>query len=91
MQLVALVSYPDVDFFGGEFMLVEQRPRMQSRPMVVAMEFSDVAIIASSERPRMGVKGRHYRLKTKQAISRVHKGERIGLEVLFHDSARRGS
>lgn len=87
LQLAVLLSHPGTEYFGGELMLVEQRPRMQSRPMVIAMEFADVAIMATSQRPKMGAKGHHYRTNLKHAVSRVHKGERIGLEIFFHDCA----
>lgn len=85
MQIVALLSEPDVDFEGGEFVMTEQRPRMQSRPMVLPLELGDAAIIATAERPARGSKG-HYRVNLKHAISRVREGERIGLELSFHDA-----
>ncbi|MEL7554058.1 2OG-Fe(II) oxygenase [Pseudomonas protegens] len=85
MQIVALVSEPGSDFKGGEFVMTEQRPRMQSRPMVVPLKLGDVAIITTAERPFRGTKG-YYRVNLKHAISRVRWGERIGLELSFHDS-----
>ncbi|MFJ3155054.1 2OG-Fe(II) oxygenase [Pseudomonas protegens] len=85
MQIVALVSEPGSDFKGGEFVMTEQRPRMQSRPMVVPLKLGDVAIITTAERPYRGTKG-YYRVNLKHAISRVRWGERIGLELSFHDS-----
>jgi hypothetical protein len=85
MQLVALLSDPGTDFRGGEFVMVEQRPRMQSRPMVLPLELGDVAIITTAERPFKGSRG-HYRVNLKHAISRVREGERIGLELSFHDA-----
>jgi hypothetical protein len=86
MQIVALLSEPGVDFQGGEFVMVEQRPRMQSRPMVLPLERGDAAIITTAERPFKGAKG-HYRVNLKHAISRVRAGERVGLELSFHDAA----
>ena len=85
-QLTALLSEPGRDFTGGEFVMVEQRPRMQSRPMVVPLKKGDVAIIASAQRPHRGSKG-YYRVKVKHAISRVRSGERVGMELLFHAPA----
>jgi len=85
MQIVAVLSEPGVDFQGGEFVMTEQRPRMQSRPAVLPLKLGDVAVIATAERPFKGTKG-YYRVNLKHAISRVRKGERIGLEISFHDA-----
>ncbi|UBM08803.1 2OG-Fe(II) oxygenase [Cupriavidus metallidurans] len=85
MQIVAVLSEPGVDFQGGEFVLTEQRPRMQSRPAVLPLSIGDVAVITTAERPFKGTKG-YYRVNLKHAISRVRKGERIGLELSFHDA-----
>lgn len=84
LQLVALLSAPDQDYTGGEFVMTEQRPRMQSRPMVLPLQQGDAAVIAVSHRP---VQGAHdvYRVTARQAVSRVRSGERVGLEVLLHD------
>lgn len=84
LQLVALLSDPGADFTGGEFVMTEQRPRMQSRPMVLPLQQGDAAVIAVSHRP---VQGAHnvYRVTARQAISRVRSGERVGLEVVLHD------
>ncbi|MCJ0762512.1 2OG-Fe(II) oxygenase [Variovorax terrae] len=86
MQVVALLSEPGADFQGGEFVMTEQRPRMQSRPMVLPLKLGDAAIIATAERPFKGTKG-YYRVNLKHAISRVRQGERIGLELSFHDAS----
>jgi hypothetical protein len=85
LQIVALLSEPGVDFQGGEFVMTEQRPRMQSRPLVLPLKFGDAAIIATAQRPFKGTKG-YYRVNLKHAISRVRQGERIGLELSFHDA-----
>ncbi|QBR00902.1 2OG-Fe(II) oxygenase [Paraburkholderia pallida] len=85
LQVIALLSAPQRDFSGGEFVMTEQRPRMQSRPMVVPLALGDAAIIASAQRPVEGAHG-HYRVKLKHAVSRVRSGERIGLELIFHDA-----
>ena len=85
LQIVALLSEPGEDFQGGEFVMTEQRPRMQSRPMVLPLKLGDVAIISTAERPVKGANG-YYRVNLKHAISRVREGERIGLELTFHDA-----
>jgi len=87
LQLVALLSEPGGDFAGGEFVMTEQRPRMQSRPMVLPLRRGDMAVIAVAQRPFKGSTG-HYRVNLKHAISRVRSGERVGLELLFHDAKR---
>ena len=84
LQVVALLSKPHDDFEGGEFVMSEQRPRMQSRPIVVPMTQGDAAIISVSQRPFRGSKG-HYRVNMKHAVSRVREGTRLGLDLLFHD------
>ena len=86
LQLVAVLSEPGVDFQGGEFVTTEQRPRMQSRPAVVPLNLGDIAVIATAARPCNGSKG-YYRVNLKHAVSRVRAGERIGLELFFHDAA----
>lgn len=85
LQIVALLSKPGADFEGGEMVMTEQRPRMQSRPMVLPLRQGDAAIIATAQRPFQGRKG-YYRVQTRHAISRVRRGERIGLELLFHNA-----
>lgn len=84
LQLVALLSDPDTAFTGGEFVMTEQRPRMQSRPMVLPLRYGDAAVIAVSHRPVRGV-NRVYRVTARHAISRVRAGQRVGLELLLHD------
>ena len=85
LQIVAVLSELGIDFQGGEFVLTEQRPRMQSRPAVLPLKLGDAAIIATAERPFKGAKG-YYRVNLKHAISRVRQGERVGLELSFHDA-----
>ncbi len=82
-QLQAVLSSPGRDFTGGEFVLTEQRPRMQSRPMVVPLRPGDIAITATAHRPFKGSKG-YYRVNMKRAISRVRSGERLGFSLSFH-------
>jgi hypothetical protein len=84
-QIVTLLSAPGIDFEGGEFVLVEQRPRMQSRPIVVPLALGDAAIITTAHRPFKGTRG-DYRVSLRHAISRVHRGERIGVELSFHNT-----
>ena len=84
-QVVALLSEPGTDFRGGEFVMTELRPRMQSRPMVLPLKLGDAAIISTSVRPCRGANGYH-RANLKHAISRVHRGERVGVELSFHDA-----
>jgi hypothetical protein len=90
MQIVALLSAPGVDFQGGELVMIEQRPRMQSRPMVLPLKLGDAAIITTAGRPFKGTQG-HYRVDLKHAISRVRSGERIGVELTLHDAHSRFS
>ncbi len=85
LQLVALLSEPGVDFEGGEFVTTEQRPRLQSRPAVLPLQLGDAALIATDARPVQGSRG-PYRVRLKHAIGRVRRGERVGLELSFHDA-----
>lgn len=83
-QLVGLLSSPVGDFSGGEFVMTEQRPRMQSRPMVLPLAAGDAAIISTAQRPHKGTKG-YYRVNLKHAVSRVRTGSRLGIELSFHN------
>lgn len=85
LQVVALLSEPGKDFHGGEFVLTEQRPRMQSRPMVLPLGLGDMAVVTTAQKPFRGTWG-FYRVNLKHAISRVREGERIGVELSFHDA-----
>lgn len=85
LQIVALLSEPGLDFEGGDFVMTEQRPRLQSRPMVLPLRLGDAALIATAERPCQGSRG-PYRAQMRHAIGRVRRGERIGLELSFHDA-----
>lgn len=87
LQVVALLSEPGKDFQGGEFVMTEQRPRMQSRPMVLPLKLGDAAIIGTAERPFEGSSG-YYRVNLKHAVSRVRQGERIGMELSFHHATQ---
>ena len=86
LQLIVLLSQPGEDFGGGELVLVEQRPRMQSRPQVLNLRRGDAAIIATQYRPVQGAHG-GYRVALRHGVSRVEWGERFALGVIFHDAA----
>jgi len=86
LQVIVLLSQPGEDFEGGELVLVEQRPRMQSRPMVVPLRQGAAAIIPVRERPRKGVRGYH-RAAWRHGVSRITSGERYTLGLIFHDAA----
>lgn len=86
LQATVLLSDPAQDFSGGEFMLVEQRPRMQSRGEVVPLRQGDAVIFAVNERPVKGSRG-FYRTAMKHGVSSLHQGERFTLGIIFHDAA----
>lgn len=86
LQVVVLLSQPGSDFDGGEFVLVEQRPRMQSRPMVVALGQGDAAVFAVSHRPVQGTRG-PYRVNARHGVSRIHRGARSTMGIIFHDAS----
>lgn len=85
LQMAILLSAPGRDFSGGEFVLTEQRPRMQSRPMVMDLRQGDALIFAVHQRPVRGVRG-DYRVNLRHGVSRVHSGQRHTLGVIFHDA-----
>ncbi|MEQ8955301.1 MAG: 2OG-Fe(II) oxygenase [Gammaproteobacteria bacterium] len=85
-QVIVLLSKPGRDFLGGELVLVEQRPRMQSRPQVVPMEQGDGIVIPVREKPRMGNRGYH-RTQMRHGVSEIGKGGRLTLGIIFHDAA----
>ncbi len=84
-QVVFLLSEPGRDFDGGEFVLTEQRPRMQSRVEVVPLRQGDAAIFAVHHRPVAGKRGT-YRVNLRHGVSRVRSGHRHTLGVIFHDA-----
>jgi hypothetical protein len=86
LQLAVLLSQPGHDFDGGEFVLTEQRPRMQSRAEVVPLRQGDAVVFAVSERPVQGARGA-YRVRMRHGVSRVRSGRRHTLGVIFHDAA----
>ena len=86
LQVAILLSEPGRDFTGGEFVITEQRPRMQSRPHVVPLNQGDAAIFAVSHRPVEGTRGT-YRVNLRHGVSRVRTGQRYTLGIIFHDAA----
>jgi hypothetical protein len=86
LQVAILLSEPGRDFAGGEFVLTEQRPRMQSRAEVVSLSQGDGVIFAVRERPAQGARGA-YRVNMRHGVSRLKSGERFTLGVIFHDAA----
>jgi len=86
LQLTVLLSEPGKDFEGGEFLLVEQRPRAQSRGSVVHLEQGEAVIFTTQYRPAAGARG-HYRVSMRHGVSRVLSGERYTLGVIFHNAA----
>jgi hypothetical protein len=86
LQLAVLLSEPGKDFTGGEFVLTEQRPRMQSRPQVVPLGKGDAVIFAVHRRPVQGSRG-YYRVNVRHGVSRIVSGHRRTLGIIFHDAA----
>ncbi len=84
IQVALLLSEPGRDFTGGEFVLTEQRPRMQSRPEVVPLRQGDGVAFAVRHRPVQGTRG-SYRVTLKHGVSRIRRGRRHTLGVIFHD------
>ncbi len=86
LQVVLLLSEPQRDFDGGEFVLTEQRPRRQSRPLVLPLRQGDAAVIAVNQRPVPGAGG-PYRVAMRHGVSRVRHGQRWAAGIIFHDAA----
>ena len=85
LQVAILLSEPEADFTGGEFVITEQRPRMQSRPEVIRLCQGDAVIFAVRNRPVQGTRGT-YRVNLRHGVSRVRTGERYAAGVIFHDA-----
>jgi len=85
LQVAILLSEPEADFTGGEFVITEQRPRMQSRPEVIRLCQGDAVIFAVQNRPVQGTRGA-YRVNLRHGVSRVRSGERYAVGVIFHDA-----
>jgi hypothetical protein len=86
LQVAILLSEPGRDFAGGEFVLTEQRPRMQSRVEVVPLGRGDAVVFAVHERPAQGSRG-VYRARMRHGVSQVRSGQRRVLGIIFHDAS----
>jgi hypothetical protein len=86
LQVAILLSEPGKNFTGGEFVLTEQRPRMQSRAAVVPLRQGDAVVFPVRERPVQGARG-PYRVQMRHGVSKVTGGERYTLGIIFHDAA----
>jgi hypothetical protein len=86
IQVAILLSEPREDFTGGEFVLTEQRPRVQSRVEVVSLRRGDAVAFAVHNRPVKGTRG-NYRVNLRHGVSRVRSGMRRTLGIIFHDAA----
>lgn len=85
IQVAILLAQPGEDFTGGEFVLTEQRPRMQSRVDVVNLSRGDAVAFAVRDRPVRGTRGM-YRVKMRHGVSRIRSGSRHTLGIIFHDA-----
>jgi len=85
LQITILLSQPNEDFTGGEFVMTEQRPRMQSRAEVVPLQQGDAVIFAVHHRPVQGTRG-IYRVNLRHGVSRIRTGRRHTLGIVFHDA-----
>ena len=85
LQVAVLLSEPDKDFTGGEFVMTEQRPRMQSRPLVVPLRKGDGVVFAVHHRPVQGRKS-VYRVNLRHGVSRLRSGGLFTLGIIFHDA-----
>jgi uncharacterized protein len=86
LQVAILLSTPERDFEGGEFLLTEQRPRMQSRGEAVRLERGEAIVFPNAERPVRGRRGT-LRAQVRHGVSRLARGERYTLGIIFHDAA----
>jgi uncharacterized protein len=86
LQVTVLLSEPGRDFSGGEFVITEQRPRMQSRAEVVPLRQGDAVVFAVHHRPVAGTRG-SYRVNLRHGVSRIRSGNRHTVGIIFHDAA----
>ena len=86
LQVAVLLSAPGEDFTGGEFVLVEQRPRQQSRAEVVPLARGEAVVFAVNRRPVAGTRGDHA-VRMRHGVSRIRSGQRMTLGIIFHDAA----
>jgi hypothetical protein len=85
LQFLVMLGRPDVDFTGGESVFVEQRPRQQSRPIVVRPQQGEAVVFPVRHRPRRGARG-HHRAAVRHGVSAVHSGQRHVLGIIFHNA-----
>lgn len=85
IQMAILLNQPGDDFTGGEFVMTEQRPRMQTRPMVLPLRKGDAAVFAVNSRPMKGVRG-DYQVKLSHGVSKLYSGKRHTVGIIFHDA-----
>lgn len=85
IQMVLMLSEPEQDFTGGEFVLTQQVPRAQSKAIVVKPKKGDILIFTTNFKPEKGTKG-YYRVNMKHGVSEVKTGKRYALGVIFHDA-----
>ncbi len=85
LQAVVFLSEPGVEYEGGEFLLVELRPRAQSMGDIVPAQKGGLAVFTTRMRPVRGARG-HYRVQMRHGVTRVHRGERFTLGIIFHDA-----
>ncbi|MDR3493243.1 MAG: 2OG-Fe(II) oxygenase [Ancalomicrobiaceae bacterium] len=85
IQIAILLDQPGVDFAGGEFVMTEQRPRMQTRAMVLPLDKGDAVLFAVHSRPMQGGRG-DYQVKLSHGVSKIHKGRRHTVGIIFHDA-----
>lgn len=85
LQVAILLSQPEQDFTGGEFVLTEQRPRMQSRAAVVPLKQGDAVLFAVHNRPVQGTRGT-YRVNLRHGVSQLRSGHRHTVGIIFHDA-----
>ena len=86
LQVIVLLNAPEQDFQGGELLVVEQRPRAQSKGSVIALQQGDAAVIAVNHRPRRGARG-YSRVTLRHGVSPLTRGRRHTLGIIFHDAA----
>jgi len=85
IQLVLFLSQPDQDYTGGEFVLVQQNPRAQSKAIVLIPHQGDMLIFTTNFRPAKGNRG-YYQVQMRHGISEIHDGHRHTLGIIFHDA-----
>lgn len=86
LQAAIMLSQRGSEYAGGEFVITEQRPRMQTRPEVVALNRGDAVVFAVSNRPVAGTRGT-YRVNLRHGFSKVREGRQVALSIIFHDAA----